>query len=142
MAINFKNIENIKNATFEELIETEDIGDKIAFSVINYFRKEENLILINKLKEKNIQFEIKEKKKKGDSLEDKIIVISGKFKKFTREGLKKEIEDFGGKISSAISSKVNFIVAGKDMGKSKKAKAEKLGVKIITEEEFITMLNS
>ncbi len=138
----FKNLENLQNATFEELIEVEEIGDRIAESVIEFFNDPVRLELVNRLKSYGLQFEIIEENNEGKTnlLQGKSIVVSGVFYQMSRNELKKAIEDNGGKVLSAISSKTSFIVAGDKMGPSKLEKAQKLGVEIISEDAFLELI--
>ncbi len=141
LARHYKNIDSIINTNYLELVEVDDIGDKIALSIVDYFSKQENLDLINKLKEIGLSFESKDESL-GNSLEGLSLVVSGRFNHFSREGIKKAIEDNSGRVVSSISSKVDYLVAGERMGPAKRAQAEKLGVRIISEEEFISMIES
>ena len=133
-----KNINAIINSKVEDLLEIEEIGEKIANSIYEYFQNQNNILLINNLISKNLKFEIDKKlvnvsnKLKGDN-----IVISGTFERFSRNELKKIIEEHGGKNSSSISKNTTFVIAGKNMGPSKKNKANDLSIKILTEEEFL-----
>lgn len=138
----FKNIDNLREASFEVLVTVDEIGDKIAESVIAFFRNETNLTLIERLKEYGVQLAIPEEEllNQSDKLQGKIFVVSGVFYQMTRNELKKRIEDNGGKVSSSISKKTDYVVAGDNMGPSKKNKAEELGVKIISEEDFLALL--
>lgn len=139
----YKSIEGLQNASIEELVNVDEIGTKIAESVIDFFLNEENQQIINRLKFYGVQLEISAEKlaHQTNKLEGNIFVVSGVFYQVSRTELKKLIEDNGGKVSSSISSKTNYMVAGDKMGPSKKEKAEKLGVKIISEAEFLTMIN-
>lgn len=141
LAKHFKNIEAIMQATFEELIAVDEIGDKIAESIILFFEEERNLKLIEELKESGLKMEMEEMEDTSISnvLEGKTFVVSGVFTLFSRDELKKAIEDNGGKNVGSISSKTNYLIAGDKMGPAKKEKAEKLGVQIISEEEFVKM---
>ncbi|PCJ25835.1 MAG: DNA ligase (NAD(+)) LigA [Flavobacteriales bacterium] len=142
LARQFKNIENIKNASFEELTGADEIGDKIAESIIDFFAIESNVELINRLKEHGLQFELSEDQLANSTtkLEGLIFVVSGVFSKFSRDELKNTIEQNGGKVSSSISKKTSYIVAGENMGPSKLAKAEKLEVEIINEDRFLELI--
>lgn len=143
LAKHYKSIEGLQNASIEELVNIDEIGTKIAESVIDFFLNEENQQIINRLKFYGVQLEISAEKlaHQTNKLEGNIFVVSGVFYQVSRTELKKLIEDNGGKVSSSISSKTNYVVAGDKMGPSKKEKAEKLGVKIISEAEFLTMIN-
>ena len=135
----FKTIENLANAKEEELVEVEEIGGKIAESVVAFFSDEYKKETVQRLKEYGVQLEISAEQLQGQTnkLEGEIIVVSGVFNKLSRTELKKAIEDNGGKVSSSISSKTTYLVAGENMGPSKRTKAEDLNVPIITEDEFL-----
>ncbi|TAG59777.1 MAG: NAD-dependent DNA ligase LigA [Cytophagales bacterium] len=142
LAKNFKNIENLQNASLEELVSTPEIGEKIALSVRAWFSDLENIHLIEKLKSFGLQFKIEEKEITNESevLKGLTFVISGTFNTFSREELQDKIVANGGKILSGVSGKLNYLVAGENMGPSKLEKANKLGVKIISESEFLLLL--
>lgn len=142
LALHFKSIDNIMNATFEQLVEAEEIGEKIAASIKDYFAKEDNLEIIKRLRKKGLKFELSEEEntKVSDKLAGKIFVVSGVFSKFSRDELKKAIEDNGGKNAGSISAKTSYVLAGENMGPSKLEKAEKLGVPIISEDDFINLI--
>ncbi len=139
----FHSIEKLQAATLEELIAVPEIGDRIAQSVKDYFNNEQNLSIINRLKLAGIQFEeeIKEIVYESKALEGKSFVISGVFKNFDRDDLKLKIISNGGKVVSSISSKLDFLVAGENMGPAKLEKAQQLNIKIISEEEFISLIS-
>jgi DNA ligase (NAD+) len=143
LAKQFKNIDNIINASLEELIAADEIGDKIAESIIHFFSIESNVELINNLKAHGLQFELSEDQLANATtkLEGLIFVVSGVFSKFSRDELKNLIEQNGGKVSGSISKKTSYIVAGENMGPSKLAKAEKLEVSIIDEDQFLEILS-
>jgi DNA ligase (NAD+) len=138
----FKNIDNLMSAGFEELIQVNEIGNKIAQSVIDFFAEEKNRTLIAKLRNYGLQFSFDEDEDgvTNNKLEGKIIVISGVFEKHSRDEYKAIIENCGGKNSGSISSKTSFILAGDNMGPSKREKAEQLGIPLISETEFLTMI--
>ena len=140
LAFNFKNIDAIMAADFETLNGVEEIGGVIAKSVIDYFSIAENREEIEQLKAAGLQFEVVEKELASNSLDGAKIVVSGVFIRFSRNELKKLIEDNGGKNVSSISKSTDFIVAGDSMGPAKKEKAEKLGVRMISEDELAGML--
>jgi len=141
LATYFKNIDALIDAGFDELIEVEEIGDKIAESVIIYFSKPEHLDIINRLKDKGIKMTIEESPESGSmALEGKSFVVSGVFENYSRDEIKNLVEYHGGKNVGSISSKTDYVLAGENMGPSKKQKAEKLGVPIISENDFIKML--
>jgi len=142
LAKHFKSIENLMNATFEELIAVDEIGDRIAESVIDFASNLINIQLVDRLKSYGVQLEMSEESQKGKTeiLQGKIFVVSGVFTEFNRNDLKKSIEDNGGKVASAISKKTSYVIAGDNMGPSKLAKAESLGVPIISELDYIEMI--
>lgn len=141
LAFHYKNINDLINASFEELISVDEIGDKIAESLIAFFKKPENILIIDQLKAAGLQFELKDiPKLLSNKLDGKIIIASGKLTNFTRDEIKQTIEEHGGKTVSAISSKVDFILAGENMGPEKLKKAQSLKIPIIGEEDFLTML--
>ena len=137
-----ENIDNIMSATAAELACIDEIGEVIAQSVEDYFKEPKNRELVEKLRSFGLQMEISKEKAalKTDKLAGKIIVISGTFEKHSREQLKELIELNGGKNSSSISSKTNFILAGANMGPAKEEKANKLGIKMINEDEFLELI--
>ncbi|PID71166.1 MAG: DNA ligase (NAD(+)) LigA [Flavobacteriales bacterium] len=139
----FKNIENLAQAEFEQLIAVDEIGDRIAESVIEFFNDEKNKKIVRRLKKYGLQFEISAEslENKSDKLQGKKFVVSGVFEKMSRNELKKSIEDNGGKVSGSISSKTDFLIAGENMGPSKRAKAGDLGIPIISEDDFLKMLD-
>ena len=141
LTAHFKDIDKLMGASFDMIIQVDEIGDKIAESIINYFSLEENKELINNLK--RIGLNLKEKNndtQKSNKLGGLNFVISGKFLKFSRDSLQIEIKNNGGKVSKSLSSKTNFLIAGEKMGPKKKIKAEDLEIKIINEDDFISMI--
>lgn len=142
LAKHYKSIDAIAIASQEDLVNVDEIGIKIAESVVAFFSSEENMLIINRLKGFNVQLKISDEELEGqtDKLKGDIIVVSGVFESISRNELKKLIEDNGGKVSSSISSKTSYIVAGDNMGPSKKDKAEKLGISLINEYEFLQKL--
>ena len=138
----FKTITQLKNATIEELSTTDEIGIKIASSIKNYFEKENNLHLIDRLIQYGLQFEIDSSENilKSDKLKDKSIVLSGTFQKYSREEYKQMIEENGGKNQSSISTKTDYFLVGENVGPSKMEKASKIGVKIINEDDLLEIL--
>jgi DNA ligase (NAD+) len=138
----FKNIDHIQHASFEQLLEAEEIGEKIAASIRSWFDDDKNLTILNRLKTACLQFEssIQESNLLSDKLGGKTFVVSGVFETFSRDGIKESIESNGGKVSGSISKKTDFVLAGDKMGPEKKKKAEDLGVKIISESEYINMI--
>ncbi|MEP0265632.1 NAD-dependent DNA ligase LigA [Dokdonia sp.] len=141
LAKHYKTIDAIAIATEENLVAVDEIGEKIGESVIAFFAKEDNRILIERLKSHGVQLEISAEKlaNQSDILQGKTFVVSGVFE-MPRNDLKKLIEDNGGKVSSSISSKTSFLVAGDKMGPSKLAKAEGLGITLISEQEFLNLI--
>ena len=142
LAKHFKNIDNLMRASFEELIEVDEIGDKIAQSIVEFSNNLVNIQLIDRLKKYGVQLELSAKalENQTDILLGKTFVVSGVFAKMSRNELKKSIEDNGGKVSSSISKKTDYIIAGDQMGPSKKVKAEELKIPIISEDDFLAML--
>ncbi len=142
LAKEYKNIDSLKSTSFEELIAVDEIGDRIAQSVLDFFNNSSNVEIINRLKEKGLQFEVDQAsiENQTEKLNGLIFVVSGVFHIFSRNDLKKSIEDNGGKVSGSISKKTNFIIAGDNMGPSKLVKAESLSIPIITEEDYLNML--
>jgi DNA ligase (NAD+) len=143
LAKHYKTIDALKNASEEELTTVDEIGERIAQSVVSFFASEENNETIERLKNYGVQLEISAEKlaNQTDVLQGNTFVVSGVFTKVSRDELKKLIEDNGGKVSSSISSKTNYVVAGDNMGPSKKTKAESLGVSIISEDDFLQMIS-
>ena len=141
LANTFGDIDSIASASVEELQEVNTVGVTIAESIRNFFDKPENIIIIERLKKAGLQFN-NEKKAVSESqaLAGKSIVVSGVFSSFSRDEIKQLIEYHGGKNSSSISSKTDFLLAGEKMGPEKKKKAEALNVKIINEDEFLKMI--
>jgi DNA ligase (NAD+) len=142
LVIEFKSINNLRDASYEELIAVPEIGDRIAISIIAFFNKPENIDLINRLVQSNVQLseDILEQEQESTSLEGKSFVISGVFQNFDRDGLRDKIILNGGKVVSSISSKLDYLIAGDNMGPSKLEKANQLSIKIITEDEFLNLL--
>ena len=140
LAAHFKNIDAVLSATKEQLLEAEEVGDKIADAILEYFADAQNIAIIERLRAAGLQFEEEAKVLHSTSLEGKNIVISGKFLDHTRDELKELIELHGGKNQSGVSANTDFIVAGENMGPAKLQKAEKLGVKILSESEFIALI--
>jgi DNA ligase (NAD+) len=140
----YKNITALENTTVEQLVEVDEIGNQIATSVVNFFQEEYNKELINRLKEYGLQFELSAEATAGqtDTLKGKTFVVSGVFSLYSRDELKALIEQHGGKVGSSISSKTDYVIAGDKMGPSKREKAESLGVKIIDEVAFQSLIIS
>lgn len=144
LARHYKNITALENTTVEQLVEVDEIGNQIATSVVNFFQEEYNKELINRLKEYGLQFELLAEATAGqtDTLKGKTFVVSGVFSLYSRDELKALIEQHGGKVGSSISSKTDYVIAGDKMGPSKREKAESLGVKIIDEVAFQSLIIS
>ena len=142
LAVHFKTIDALASAEFDHLIEVEEIGEKIAESIIAYFNNISNLELITRLKSKGIQFEINEQNSfvKTNKLEGKSFVITGVFSHYSRDEFKKIIIENGGVNTSSISSKTGFLLTGDQPGEAKYNKAMKLGISILSEEEFLKMI--
>ena len=143
LAKHFKSIDNLMTADFESLVAVDEIGDRIAQSIIDFSNNLGNIQLINRLKSYGLQLEVSQENlaNQTNKLEGQIFVVSGVFHQMSRNELKKAIEDNGGKVSSSISKKTNFIVAGDNMGPSKLSKAESLGIPIISEQDFIDKIS-
>lgn len=143
LAKHYKNIDALQQASLMDLILVDEIGDRIASSVIEFFENEENRRIINRLKEYGIQFEIVEKINPNatQKLAGKTFVVSGVFSVYSRDGLKEAIEDNGGKVGSSISAKTDYVIAGENMGPAKLEKANQLKIPIINENDFINLLN-
>jgi len=140
LARHYKSLIYLMKASKEELINVEEIGDVIAESVVQFFSQPENMSLIARMQDAGLKLEIEEEEALSNTLEGLKIVVSGVFDRFSRDELKKLIEQHGGLNVSSVSAKTDFILAGEGMGPSKLAKAEKLGVKVVSEQEFIEML--
>lgn len=142
LAFHYKNIDTLKMASLEDLIEVDEIGDKIAQSVIAFFENEVNIQVIERLKVYGVQLEVIEKEMivHSNTFEGKTVVVSGVFTTFTRDEIKVAIEEHGGKVGSSISAKTGFVVAGDKMGPSKLEKAQKLQVPILDEMSFLKMI--
>ncbi|MDR2680054.1 MAG: NAD-dependent DNA ligase LigA [Tannerella sp.] len=143
LTFSFLSIDNLEKASVEELTAVDEIGERIAQSVAAYFADERNRTLVNRLKDCGLQMQASEKVQtsRSDRLKDLTVVISGTFAVHSRDEYKSIIEQHGGKNSSAISGKTDYILAGDNMGPAKLEKARKLGVKIINETEFLKLIN-
>ena len=137
----FENMDALKRASFDELIDVEEIGEKIAVSVLQYFQDSTNLALIDRLEEIGLSFELVKKEQASVILDGKVLVVSGTFETFSRDELKELIERNGGKVGSSVSSKTDFLIAGANMGPAKLKTASNLGVVMISENEFIKMIS-
>jgi DNA ligase (NAD+) len=141
LANHFGTITNLMKASQEELIMVDDIGHRIAQSLVKFFENPKNIELVERLIAYGITMEDEIKALSSKILVGKNIVVSGVFETLSRNDLKALIEENGGKVSSSISSKISFIVAGVRMGPSKKVKAEKLGIQIMSEITFLALLD-
>ena len=142
LASHFRTLDAIANASTEELSEAEEVGQKIAVAITEYFASEDNLRIVERLREAGLQFEIKDKVQTSNALEGKSVVISGKFVGRSRDDMKALVEEHGGRNLAAVSANVDFIVAGENMGPAKLQKAQKLGITILSEEEFMALISA
>jgi len=142
LAKSFPSIELLASAKLQDLLDVEGVGDVIAESIIRYFADERNIHLISELKANGLQFALSEETltERTDKLSGKSIVISGVFSKHSRDEYKNMIEIHGGKNIGSISSKTSFILAGENMGPAKLDKAQKLGIPIVNEDDFLSMI--
>lgn len=142
LAKHYKSIEALRQASFMDLILVDEIGERIAQSVLEFFENKTNCEIIDRLKNFGVQLELVEKFNPNatDKLVGKTFVVSGVFEIFSRDELKKAIEDNGGKVGSSISAKTDFVIAGENMGPAKLEKANQLGIKIISENDFIEII--
>ena len=140
IATHFRTLDAIAAATVDELSEAEEVGSKIAVAITEYFADERNRSIVERLKSAGLKFEIEEKQRSSNALEGKSVVISGKFVGRSRDDMKALVEEHGGRNLAAVSANVDFIVAGENMGPAKRQKAEKLGVTILNEEEFMALI--
>jgi DNA ligase (NAD+) len=144
LARHFKSIDAIRNASLEQLTEAPEVGAVIANSVIDFFSKPSNQDLIERLKSAGLQFELKADAlpiSLGNQLEGKIVVVTGTFERHSRDELKQLIEQHGGKNGSSVSKKTTYLLAGSDSGPSKTDKARDLGVQVISESDFETIIS-
>ena len=143
LAKHYKNIDALSKASLMDLVLVDEIGERIAQSVMEFFENQENRRIIDRLKSFGVQFETVEtiNPNATDKLSGKTFVVSGVFEEFSRDDLKKAIEDNGGKVGSSISAKTDFVVAGANMGPAKLEKAVKLNIPIISENDFKKMIN-
>lgn len=140
LATHFRTLDNIAAATVEELAEAEEVGSKIASAIVEYFANENNRQIVERLRNAGLRLVMTEKSLRSDALVGKSIVISGKFEGRSRDDMKALVEEHGGKNLAAVSANVDFIVAGENMGPAKRQKAEKLGITILSEAEFMAMI--
>ena len=143
LAQHYKNIDALSQASLMDLVLVDEIGERIAQSVVDFFENKENGIIIDRLKRYGVQFETVEiiNPNATDKLTGKTFVVSGVFEEFSRDDFKKAIEDNGGKVGSSISTKTDYVVAGANMGPAKLEKAVKLNIPIISENDFMKMMN-
>jgi DNA ligase (NAD+) len=143
LAKHYKSIEALSKANVMELVLVDEIGERIANSVVEFFENQENKLIIERLNATGVQFELIEvyNPNATEVLKDKTLVVSGVFEQFSRDELKQLIEDNGGKVGSSISSKTDWVVAGANMGPAKLEKAKQLKIAILTEQAFIDYLN-
>lgn len=140
----FKSLDALENATYDELIAVDEVGDKIARSILEYFQNPANRVILERVRQVGLQTRLSEVQMASlsDRLQGKSIVISGVFMHHSRDEYKSMIESNGGKNVGSISAKTSFILAGDNMGPSKKEKADKLGIPLVSEEEFLKMLEN
>ena len=141
LAAHFRNIDAVRAASSEELMESEEVGAKIAEAIIEYFADPTNIAIIERLRKAGLQFEAEERRRDSNALEGKNVVISGKFIDHTRDELKEMIEAHGGRNQSGVGANTAFIVAGENMGPAKLQKAQKLGITILSESDFIALIS-
>ena len=141
LARSLGSLDAIMNTNREDLIEVDEIGERIADSILAFFAEERNEAFIQRLKDVGLQFLVQEVEGATDKLAGAAIVVSGVFEKYDRTEIKKLIEQHGGKVSSSISKKTSYIVAGEKMGPNKREKAETLGVPIVSEDEFLEKIS-
>lgn len=143
LALHYKNITTLRNATKDDLVSVDEIGEKIADSIIEFFGNPTNIAFIERLERYGLQFSIAKEQLEGltDKLSGSTFVISGVFTQVSRKEIKTLIEKNGGKVTSSISAKTDYLVAGENMGPSKLTKAEKLGTKMLSEEAFLALLD-
>jgi len=142
LAKHFRNLDNLSGAGYEQLITIEEIGDKIAKSIIEYFNDPQNITLINRLKEAGVQFSISqaEEAARSEKLSDLTIVISGTFRNYSRDELKDLIALHGGKNTGSVTSSTSYLLAGDNAGPAKLEKAQALKIPVLSEDEFIKMI--
>jgi DNA ligase (NAD+) len=142
LARHFKTIDAIASVSFEQLIEAEEIGDKIAQSILDWFAIDDNRNIINRLRNSGVLMALSEEESAhtSNTLQGLTFVVSGVFQNFSRDGIKASIESHGGKVSGSISKKTSYVLAGDSMGPEKRKKAEELGVKIIDEGEYLALI--
>ena len=142
LANHFGSIENLINSSYDDLVSVEEIGEKIVKSIIRYFKNSQNLLIIENLSRVGINFKIDNNKNKSNILNGKTFVISGTFENLSREEIKQLVLENGGNLSSVVNSKTKIIIGGESIGPTKKQKAYLLKIPIISEKEFLKMLNT
>lgn len=140
LANHFQSIDKLMHATKEDLVQVQDIGERIADSVVEYFDDPGHRDLIKRLREAGLKFTIEENVNASHVLNGAKVVVSGVFENFSRDGIKKSVKENGGKLVSSISSQTDFVLAGANMGPAKLKKAADLGIKIIDENEYLKMI--
>ena len=142
IARHFKNVDALKDATLEQLLEIDGIGEVMTKSIMTYFHNEQNIEIVERLRSYGLQMALSEEQtaQASDRVKGKSIVISGVFQHHSRDEYKLLIEQHGGKNVGSISGKTSFILAGDNMGPSKLQKAEKLGIQIVSEDDFLNMI--
>ena len=141
LAKKFQSIDNLISQSYDELLMVDEIGERISQSVVDFFKNDNNILNIEKLKKNGLQFESNIKSNVSDVLNNKTFVVSGVFQNYSRDQLKNVIELNGGKNLSSVSLKTNYLIAGDKMGPSKLKKAQDLGINIISEQDFNKLLN-
>lgn len=142
LAAHFGSLDAVMAATRDELVEAEEVGARIADAIVEYFADEQNRSIIERLRAAGLRFEAEAKRLVSESLAGKSFVISGKFSRYSRDELKELIEAHGGRNLAAVSANVDYLVAGDNMGPAKLKKAEKLGIRMIDEDEFAAMISA
>jgi len=142
LANHFGSIKNIINSNYDDLISVDEIGEKIVNSISNYFKNPQNILIVENLSQFGLNFKTHEKNNKSNVLDGKTIVISGTFETLTREKIKQLVVENGGNLSSVVNSKTKIMIGGRSIGPSKKQKAEILKIPIISEKDFLEMLDT
>ena len=140
--MHFKNMKSLSEANMEQLLEVEEIGDKIAQSLIEYFQNPKHQLILKELEEAGVKLQLDEDATRliSEKLTGSTIVVSGTYKNFSRDQMKQLIEKHGGKNASGVSAKTTYLLAGDKPGPDKVQKAQKLGVRIISEEDFLKLI--
>ena len=139
LAKKFRNIDNLMNASIMNLNSIDEVGEIIADNIYSFFNQEQTIDLINRLKEANVNMNYLKEETNDERFYGKVFVLTGTLEKYTRDEASEIIENFGGKTSSSVSKKTDFVLAGEDAG-SKLRKANELGIKVITENDFVEMI--